>query len=136
MERESVWKCLHEPHLLHVFRFGLCYIVGSRSVFIRLAKNLNISQLIYISFFPILHKIPLNISQPTVSLFPHPVMFHAGIVFHFVSKIHVHVLKMCKLYFWRKKQPNTFAHNVAPLPVSSTPNESNRFHSSIRSYFK
>lgn len=71
MERESVWKCLHEPYLLHVFRFGLCYIVGSRSVFIRLAKNLNISQLIYISFFPILHKIPLNISQPTVSTSGH-----------------------------------------------------------------
>lgn len=40
-------------------------------VHIRLAKNLNISQLIYISFFPILHKIPLNISQHTVSTSGH-----------------------------------------------------------------
>lgn len=103
--------CLCEHYLLHVFRFELCYIVGNRTllvynIYTRLAKNLNISHLIYISFFPILHKIPLNIS-PTHC-------FHIRSCFImklcFISKFHVHVLKMCKLCFWMKKKKKHIEH--------------------------
>lgn len=114
--------CLCEHYLLHVFRFELCYIVGNRTllvynIYTRLAKNLNISHLIYISFFPILHKIPLNIS-PTHC-------FHIRSCFMmklcFISKFHVHVLKMCKLCFWMKKKKETHRthRGVAKLHTKS-----------------
>lgn len=122
--RAIVWmcKCMY-TYTLALFvacfsiRVVICYIVGSQNIVGCTIgqKPQYQNQLIYISFFPILHKIPLNISQHTVRTSGHVSWWNCVSFLKFMCTFWKCV--NCILYK-EEKSTHTYKQYVEALPES------------------